>query len=262
MLQRGDSGHAAKFSSRPRQGLLTSMHDESSPRSFLQCIGLYFHFALSTTHERPNYGLQYSQMTTLPTTNSQIATHLSDRALTPLVSSSQTTDPNSQAQAQALSALTSTAITAYDSAARLGLGLPQRILIESRGSGPVVLHSFLNPVHQLRPLQALSADNGRGIVEQAREELRPLSGSSAGGEGLDGGELVNGVDGKDGLEEDDEGAVQQPPLLIASVVVPNAGGAGEARRVAAGLERVGREFQREWVRELEEEVETVVAEDG
>jgi hypothetical protein len=106
-------------------------------------------------------------------------------------------------------------------------------------------------------------------VEQAREDLRPLSGSEAGDseEVGDGGALVNGVEcGKDMPVEEDgaaENVVQQPPLLIASVVTPSAGEAGEARRAAARLERIGKEFQREWVREQEEGLEpATVEEDG
>jgi hypothetical protein len=193
-------------------------------------------------------------------TSNNISHHLTDHAGTLLVSSSQSTSRTSQSQSQALSSLTTAAITAYDTASRLGLGLPQRILIETSSPGPVILHSYLNSQssQQLRP-----PSNGREIVQQAREDLRPLSGTTEGssvvgmeGEGFN-GVLVNGVEyGKhleeaEGKEEGDAQARQVPPMLVATVVAATAAEAGEARRVAARLERVGRQFQREWVREQE-----------
>jgi hypothetical protein len=109
--------------------------------------------------------------------NGPISFHLADRSLTPLISTSQPNNETSQPQAQALSSLTSTAISAYDSASRLGLGLPQRVMIETRLSGPVILHSYLNSETSQRPqLQHARRVivNGRNIVQQAREDLRPL----------------------------------------------------------------------------------------
>ena len=130
-------------------------------------------------------------------------------------------------------------------------------MIETNSSGPVILHSYLNP-QSIQAPNTRSELNGRGIVEQAREDLRPLSAtteeSSEGPHG-ESEALVNGteyeIDGATEVEE--ESSVQQPPLLIATVVAPSAAEAGEARRAAARLERTGREFQREWVREQEEQ---------
>jgi hypothetical protein len=82
--------------------------------------------------------------------------------------------------------------------------------------------------------------------------------------------LVNGDYGKDGEEaqeetEDEEGNTssrQVPPLLVGTVVATTAADAGEARRTAARLERMGREFQREWLREVEAASETIVTAAG
>jgi hypothetical protein len=82
-------------------------------------------------------------------------------------------------------------------------------------------------------------------------------------EGL--GVLVNGVINGDEVPSHDndesrgENAVQPPPLLIATVLAPNAADAGEARRAAASLERTGREFQREWAREQEAAQQPITA---
>lgn len=115
-------------------------------------------------------------------------------------------------------------------------------------------------------------------MEQAREDLRPLSGttegSSVAGHRNEGEEVVNGVvnggdygrgtDIGDGEQADEEdGAVQQPPMLIASVIAASAGETLEARRAAARLERMGREFQREFMRVQEESGDSVTGgEDG
>lgn len=204
--------------------------------------------------------------------SSQLVQHLADRALTPIVSSSRAPSANnhnqqSQAQAQALASLTTTAITAYDTASRLGLGLPQRIMIETQSSGPIILHSYLNPpsVQRAPTVYVDHHEDVRGIVEQAREDLRPLSGTTdteGMGEHGDNSEvLVNGDPG--GAEDAEESSVQPLPMLITSVVAPTAADAVYARRAAARLEQTGRIVQREWIREHEESHAAVAdGEDG
>ena len=83
--------------------------------------------------------------------------------------------------------------------------------------------------------------------------------SSSVGESPNAEVLVNGVDyGKDLQEAEGEGAEgeegngrQVPPMLVGTVVAATSADAGEARRAAARLERMAREFQREWARELD-----------
>ncbi|KAH9906628.1 hypothetical protein F4778DRAFT_722759 [Xylariomycetidae sp. FL2044] len=100
-------------------------------------------------------------MANLPQAHPNLSLHLTDRTLTPLItssstssSSSTTTTPSSsssraprsqqQPQLHALTALTHTALNAHESALRLGLGSPQRIIVESRDrAGPVLLQTFL-----------------------------------------------------------------------------------------------------------------------
>lgn len=112
---------------------------------------------------------------------------------------------------------------------------------------------------------------------QARDELRPLSGTTDNTSVVQGDEerqLVNGhahngdygssPDTRDGAQaEDEDSSVLAPPLLVASVVVVGAGETMEGRRAAARLERMGREFQKEFMREEEEPREAVAeGEDG
>jgi hypothetical protein len=120
--------------------------------------------------------------------------------------------------------------------------------------------------------------SGREIVVQAREDLRPLSGTtddtSVAAQGDEGGDLVNGNahdgDYESGLDAGEETPAAEedrmallPPLLIATVVAAGAGDTMEARRAAAKLERMGREFQREFVREEAEPREAIAgSEDG
>ena len=123
---------------------------------------------------------------------------------------------------------------------------------------------------------------------QAREDLRPLSGTTEdastvaeGEEGEAGGrELVNGKAHGGGecesevldargetqaadAEEGEDATVLLPPLLVATVVAAGAGDTMEARRAAAKLERMGREFQKEFVREEADPQEAIAeGEDG
>ena len=132
-------------------------------------------------------------------------------------------------------------------------------MIETQSSGPIILHSFLNaPSLQQTPVSLQADHDGvQGIVEQAQEELRPLSGTtnigSLGEHGNGSGPLVNGV--PESAEDTEESSVRPPPpILIASVVARTAAVVGNARRVAARLEQTGRIVQREWSREDEEAV--------
>jgi Family of unknown function (DUF5308) len=115
---------------------------------------------------------------------------------------------------------------------------------------------------------------GRDIVELAREDLRPLSGTTENTSIVDqrdeSGVLVNGTAnggdygtdleaGDEAQITDEDGVVQLPPLLVATVVASGAGETLEARRAAARLERMGREFQKEFMRE-ETEPRAAIAE--
>ena len=124
-------------------------------------------------------------------------------------------------------------------------------------------------------------------MSQAREDLRPLSGTTEdastaaeGDDGEGGRELVNGTahDGGEyesgeldaggetqaaGEEEGEEdAAVLLPPLLVATVVAASAGDTMEARRAAAKLEKMGRDFQKEFVREEADPHEAIVEGEG
>lgn len=79
-------------------------------------------------------------MAHLPSQHPDLALHLTDRALTPLITSSR-----AQKQLGALTALSHTALSAHESALRLGLGAPQRIMVEHDEGGPVFLQTFLSP---------------------------------------------------------------------------------------------------------------------
>ncbi|RDW82013.1 hypothetical protein BP6252_03125 [Coleophoma cylindrospora] len=223
-------------------------------------------------------------MASLPSANPHLAIHLADRALTPLISSSSATaspsassdhdersTPAQQLQSQSLSSLTATAITAYDTAARLQLGLPQRLMISTETGGPIILHSFLNPTSSsAAPPQLLACSRAeRDIVQEAREGLRPLTATTAGSNSEEGpeedGTLVNGstacgerIAGTEAVEETN---LSSAPLLIGTVIAPRTDEVADARRAAARLEKLGVEFQRVWVRELDDPKEFGVAGD-
>jgi hypothetical protein len=213
-------------------------------------------------------------MATLPSSSSPLALHLSDRALTPIISSSHGPASNNSAQlrsqAEALSSLTTTAITAYEIASRLGLGAPERIMIETSSSGPIIFHSYLSTESLQRPRSRRTPSGGsvRRIVEQAREGMQPLMVTTDNDTGCWGNSdnVVNGLGHIEALEDavhdGSEDATQTLPLLIVSVVAPSAAEVGDARRTAARLERTGREFQREWSKGQEQATGSVGSEDG
>ncbi len=204
-------------------------------------------------------------MATAPSCSNTFGLHLSDRALTPILSSSQQSSTNdsssaSRKQSQALSALTVASISAYDTAARLGLGLPHRVMIETHSSGPIVLTSYLR-----------SPDSGSTTVEHAREYPHPPGGGTNTDNFSESRELgeafVNGQvkDGDIGELGEAANKRHQPPLLVASIVASTSAEIGEARRAAARLEMTGREFQKGWVRkqvENQEPLQTSPREDA
>lgn len=147
-------------------------------------------------------------------------------------------------------------------------------MIETRSPGPILLHSYLNPRPNQRPQSRHTTghENGRQIAEQVRQDQVPLSGTSVGDSSSSrkGDEVMrNGVDygkdleGENGDSPSEESSLYQPPLLVASVIVGSSREAGEARRAAARLEKMGRDFQAEWTKEQEGPLEDVTtSEDG
>ncbi|KAI0811368.1 hypothetical protein GGR55DRAFT_98209 [Xylaria sp. FL0064] len=78
-------------------------------------------------------------MAHLPSQHPNLTLHLTDAALTPLITSAR-----AHQHLEYLTALSHTALDAHESAQRLGLGAPQRIMVE-HGDGPVLLQTFLSP---------------------------------------------------------------------------------------------------------------------
>jgi Family of unknown function (DUF5308) len=137
-------------------------------------------------------------MTALPASHPRLAHHLSDPALTPLLSSA----TPSTSQFAALGAFTTASIAAYESAKKLGLGLPQRIIIETSRDGPLVLHSCLTPPSSKlqgagAELEGAEAGTMAGIagdvVGITREALRLVSGPNEDSERLGQGHAERGV---------------------------------------------------------------------
>ncbi|PHH80160.1 hypothetical protein CDD80_2698 [Ophiocordyceps camponoti-rufipedis] len=149
-------------------------------------------------------------MANLPSQHPSLAIHLSDLTLTPLISSS-----SSASNVGSLSALASSAVATRTSAQRAHLGRPQRVMVEYSDRGPVVLHTFLDP--------------GDVLVSPAEHHGPDAN------QPHDNGHLNN----KD--------QPQDPcPVLVGLVVAADADEAPEARRAAAKLERIARDFQRQW----------------
>ncbi|KAK7932360.1 hypothetical protein PG985_003072 [Apiospora marii] len=155
-------------------------------------------------------------MANLPSQHPSLAVHLTDRTRTPLISSAR-----SQQQAQALSTLTHSALLVHESAMRLGLGSPQRVMVEHSSNGPLLLHSFMETApSQHDALQDIPA----------HVELSPGGSNQAG----QSSEIPN------------DGGIDEAPMLLTTVVAPTSDVALEARRAGARLERVGQAIQSSW----------------
>ncbi|RYC54655.1 hypothetical protein CHU98_g11555, partial [Xylaria longipes] len=93
------------------------------------------HFHIPNTSQ-----IKAKRMANLPSQHPNLSLHLTDRALTPLITSARASQHLSH-----LTSLVHTAQAAYESAQRLGLGPVQRIMVE-HGDGPVLLQTFLSPI--------------------------------------------------------------------------------------------------------------------
>ncbi|RYP02919.1 hypothetical protein DL764_005496 [Monosporascus ibericus] len=128
-------------------------------------------------------------MASLPAKHPNLSLHLTDRALTPLITSARA----SAQQLDALTSLSHTALSAHETASRLGLGAPQRVMVEhggGGGGGPVVLQSFLSP-------------SSSSASSASASTLNP---GTAGDDGADlaatrPGTRANGADGRDTAAE-------------------------------------------------------------
>ncbi|GKT60158.1 hypothetical protein ColTof4_00290 [Colletotrichum tofieldiae] len=187
-------------------------------------------------------------MASLPSQHPSLALHLTDRALNPILTSA-----HSQPQLEALTSLTTTSLTAHAAANRFSLGPAQRIIVEHGPGSPVVLASFLNGADALpngREGSTFAAANNhtssassRPVSSSVTAATAPIAESSttAASSARTGAIPDTGKKG-----EDSENAA---PMLIGVVVAATGEEAMEARRAAGRLERVGREFQREWAAE-------------
>ncbi|RGP79179.1 hypothetical protein FLONG3_2750 [Fusarium longipes] len=174
-------------------------------------------------------------MASLPSQHPTLSLHLSDGTLTPLITSA-----SSQSHLESLTALTSSALSSQTAAQRLGLGRPQRLIVEYPDRGPVVLHSYLDP----RDAVDASTNNTAAVVSS-----RP--GSAPGSSHVPDQRAPRSEPAP--TSHGDPRSEDAAPPLVGVVVAGSADEAREARRASARLERVGREIQKEWAAENSQE---------
>jgi hypothetical protein len=175
-------------------------------------------------------------MTNLPSQHPTISLHLTDVTLTPLITSS-----SSQSHLESLTSLTTSAINSQSAAQRTNLGRLQRIMVEYPDRGAVVLHSYLDPREQSCPQRPSASSSTADGTRQSHD-----------GNEDDEDEEATRHEAAAGYDDDASKAEDAAPTLIGVVVAGTADEAREARRAAARLERIGREFQREWAAESTE----------
>ncbi|KAF5021199.1 hypothetical protein F66182_6788 [Fusarium sp. NRRL 66182] len=178
-------------------------------------------------------------MASLPSQHPTLSLHLSDVTLTPLITSA-----SSQSHLESLTALTSSALSSQTAAQRLGLGRPQRLMVEYPDRGPVVLHSYVDPRDAV-DATAGNSNSAAAPIPSSRPGSSP--GSSHGPDSRAPRSDPMASPRYDPRSED------AAPLLVGVVVAGSADEAREARRASARLERVGREFQKEWAAESSQE---------
>lgn len=175
-------------------------------------------------------------MASLPSQHPNLSLHLADDALTPLITSSR-----SRAHLESLTSLATSALTSRTAAQRVGLGAVERIMIEypPPAAAAVVLQSYLHVPEPPQQQQQQPA-TGAAAGPPSSDADTVSSGGGGGGGGGD-GKMVE----HNGMEDWDQNSAA-PPRLVSVVVAGRAQDATEAKRAAARLERVGREFQSQW----------------
>ncbi|KAG5988212.1 hypothetical protein E4U54_004730 [Claviceps lovelessii] len=216
-------------------------------------------------------------MTHLPSEHPTLAIHLSEKKLTPILTSSATTS-----NLKALSSLAKSALYAQKTTRRARLGQLQRIVVEYPDSGPVVLETFLDPPETAdattttgssgaaAAAAAAAGPDGKRAEEEAirrmrlqqqqrqrqQQQQRRLQQQRLQQQRLQqslGHTRHQQYTQDQQQEEEEEEDENETPLLVGLVVAKSPDDVDEATQALACVEELGREFQDEWAAEVARE---------
>ncbi|KAG5991990.1 hypothetical protein E4U43_003884 [Claviceps pusilla] len=217
-------------------------------------------------------------MAHLPSKHPTLAIHLSEKKLTPIITSSSTTS-----NLKALSSLAKSALYAQKTARRARLGQLQRIVVEYPDSGPVVLETFLDPPETADATTTTGSSDAAGAgagagagpdgkraeeeairrmrLQQQQQRQRQQQQQRLRQQRLQQQRLQQSLGHtrhqqytqNQQQEEDEDEDENETPLLVGLVVAKSPDDVDEATQALACVEELGHEFQDEWAAEVARE---------
>ncbi|KAG6281385.1 hypothetical protein E4U48_007027 [Claviceps purpurea] len=148
-------------------------------------------------------------MAQLPSEFPTLAIHLADKNRDPIITSS-----SSPSQLASLTSIAAGALVSHSAIQRIGLGRPERIMVEYPDAGAVIIETFLDTPESVAPAVAAGS-----AIQQAPPPLK-------------------------------EAHSDAPPLMAGFVIAASPRDLSRASEALVRVEMLGRRLQEEWVEEV------------